>query len=506
MGSQLQTQLSGIARSGTLNVLGAAAAAVLNFGFVVVVTRLFDQGTAGSLFSATSIFLIALSICSLGTDAGLSRFLLRFQALGRAQDMPTVIAVARTPVLLCSVLVALLGSIFSAPIATMIGLESSDAPLIIIILVAILPIAALGDFSLASARALGSFRSTVLADKLLRPVLQPAGALLVSAVGGGLLWLSCSWAIPYVFASALSIMLFRRVFKKYRNAPGTGHTSVPQVRREYWTFTWPRAVARISQSVIQRADIVIVAALVGPVEAAIYTAATRFVALGQFGIQAIQQVLQPRFSQLIARKQHQTLEQVFKTSTSWNMAIAWPLYVITMVGVGHYLLLFGEGYDSLPARTVVWVMACAMLLATAAGPLDSMLLMAGKSTTSLWISLVGLALNVVLCFILVPLIGILGAAVAWSTAILVRNSLTFLSVRQTLGLNPWSRAALLVALAALLSFGLPLLPVALSGTTTLWPFLAALAIGVLVYSSLLWWWRAPLQLQAFVKLRRSVKS
>ncbi len=45
------------------------------------------------------------------------------------------------------------------------------------------------------------------------------------------------------------------------------------------------------QIAIQRADIIIVAALISPSAAAVYTAATRFVVLGQFSSMAIQRVL-----------------------------------------------------------------------------------------------------------------------------------------------------------------------------------------------------------------------
>ena len=506
MASQIQHQLAGIARSGTLNVMGAGIAAVLNFAFIVVVTQAFDQQTAGALFTTTSVFVIALSICSLGTDAGLARFLLRYQALDRQSDMSLVITCARSPVLWCGVLMAVAGTVSSGAIASTIGLAGFEGQMTIILLMVLLPIAALGDFSLASARALGTFQSTVLSEKLLRPVLQPAGALLVAALGGALFWLTASWVIPYVVAAMVSMMLFRRVFQPYRRSTHPSRADLRNVRKEFWSFTWPRSIARISQAVVQRADIIIVAVLMGPVEAAVYTAATRFVALGQFGVHAIQQVLQPRFSQLLALDQSKTLESVFKTATSWNMAVAWPLYVVALVGVDHYLLLFGEDYGTSAARWVVLIMGLAMMFATAAGPLDTMLLMSGRSTTSLVISLVGLASNIGLCFLFIPPFGLLGAALAWALAIVLRNTLTFIGVYSTLRISPFSSQAVLIAGISILSFGAPMLPVALSGTLSFWPYAAALVGGGLIYLGFLWIFRRPLQLTSFRHIMPSRKS
>lgn len=500
--SSLHSQLSGIARSGALNMLGAAVAAVLNFGLIIVVTQAFEPETAGMLFSATSLFLIALSISSLGTDAGLARFLLRFKSLGRQPDMGPVVRIARIPVLICSILLALAGIGLAPSISSLAGLSDNNGTELIIILMVLLPIAALGDFSLAAARALGTFKSTVLSEKLLRPVLQPVGAIFVALAGGGVLWLAVSWAVPFLISATLSIVLFHRLFRPFQqNFSNSVSTPLPKLRREFWTFTWPRGLARISQTVIQRIDIILVAALIGPAEAAIYTAATRFVALGQFGVNAIQQVLQPRFSQLLAVDNLVTTERVFKVATSWNMAVAWPLYVIVIIGVNHYLMIFGDGYDNFAARTVVVVMGLAMMFATAAGPLDTMLLMAGKSTTSLWISLTGLALNIVLCLLLIPPFGIPGAALAWAAAIAVRNSLTFVSVRRLLGFTPWSKGALLVSFSAVVSFAIPLAPVALSRTDSLLLFFLAFSVGCIFYVSLLWLWRRPLELASFKDLK-----
>lgn len=504
MSNHLDGQLRKIALSGTANLLGAAASAVFNLLLIILVTRFFPKDTAGALFAATSVFMIALSICSLGTDVGLSRFLLRLQATGRAGDIRPVLGVARGPIISTTVLVVLFAALGAPWIARLIGLPEANGSQVIIVLLGFLPCAVFAEFCMASARALGMFRSTVLSDRVLRPALQPAAAMAVALAGGGLFLLAASWAVPYVFSAVLSYVFFRKVFRPYRTAPEPAVSSPRMLRAEFWGFTWPRSVSRISQALVQRSDIVIVAALVGPAEAAVYTASTRFVALGQFGVQAIQQVLQPRFSQMLALNQHKTLKKVFKTSTAWNMVVSWPIYVVAALGADFYLQVFGSDYVSDQARWVVWVMALAMLISTACGPLDSMLLMAGRSTTSLWISLVGLTLNITLCFILIPSLGIFGAAFAWALAIMVRNILTFVFVQATLKMNPWGRAGFFAGLSAVLGFGLPLLVVVLTGTNSFAFFAAGLLTGLACFAGAVWAFRRPLQLGSFAVLGKAL--
>ena len=70
-------RLAEVARGGTLNLVGAAVAAVMTVGVTVVVTRHFSKYAAGSFFAATSAFLIVEMIATLGVQNGLVYFIAR---------------------------------------------------------------------------------------------------------------------------------------------------------------------------------------------------------------------------------------------------------------------------------------------------------------------------------------------------------------------------------------------------------------------------------------------
>ncbi|MGX9901872.1 lipopolysaccharide biosynthesis protein [Arthrobacter sp. SA17] len=305
-----------------------------------------------------------------------------------------------------------------------------------------------------------------------------------------MLLLSAGWVAPYAIAGVLSVLIFRRMLRRR----GIDHHTAPlndrsMVRREFWSFTWPRGIARLCQILLQRSDIILIAALLSVQDAALYTAATRFVALGQFATHAIQQVLQPRFSQLLAKGRHADAADVFRISTAWSMAVAWPLYMVTGAAGGFYLMIFGAGYNVESAGVVVILMSIAMLVSVAAGPLDTLLLMAGGSRTSLWIALATLAADISLCLILIPLWGIVGAAVAWGIAVLLKNLLTLERVKKLLAMDPFGWRSALVAVANVACLGIPLLILSLLQRTQLWEFFGVLAAGCLAYSFLLWLWR-----------------
>ena len=104
--SPLQTdhrgQLEKLARRGTASVAGAGFSAVFGVLLVVVVTNGFSPTVAGTLFAATSTFLILESVALLGTDTGLVRVLPGHLASGRAADVRRTLAISAVPVVALS--------------------------------------------------------------------------------------------------------------------------------------------------------------------------------------------------------------------------------------------------------------------------------------------------------------------------------------------------------------------------------------------------------------------
>jgi len=340
----------------------------------------------------------------------------------------------------------------------------------------------------------------VLIDSILRCAAQLGAVVLVGSMGAGAVALAGAWTLPYLLTGAMAIVVMIRVLRtRAREWPEHGPGDRPAVRREFWLFTWPRGVARLCQIAIQRADIIIIAVLLDPAAAAIYTAATRFVVLGQFSQLAIQRVLQPRLTAMLSKNEHDTVRDVFKVSTAWSITLSWPLYLVTAIAAPLYLQLFGSGYRA-DGVTVVVVMAVGMMLAMAAGPLDTLLLMAGGSTTSLWNTITALVVDIGLCFLLIPIWGITGAAVAWSAAVVVRNAMTLVQVYRMNRVTPFSRAAGVVAVGAVVCFAGPLLVIAATSEVTVANLVPTVLASSAAYAVVLWFERDRLALSAFSAL------
>ncbi len=151
---------------------------------------------------------------------------------------------------------------------------------------------------------------------------------------------------------------------------------------------------------------------------------------------------------------------------------------------------------------MVVVLAIAALLAAAGGPVDLILLMAGRSGLSLVNSLVALGVNLGLNLLLIPHLGIIGAAIAWAAAIVVRNVLGMAQVINNLHWLPFSKLSVYVGALALACFAVPAQLLQLAGDPSDGLLVVVLAVGAVAYLGALYKLRDQLALTAFTAMLR----
>jgi O-antigen/teichoic acid export membrane protein len=264
--------------------------------------------------------------------------------------------------------------------------------------------------------------------------------------------------------------------------------------RGFWQFTTPRGIASLASITLQRIDIVLVAILMGPGWAAVYTAATRFLVAGQLGNTAISMAAQPRFTELFALGDRRSANIIYQVTTAWLVLLTWPLYMLAIVYGPIVLSVFGHSYKA--GADVMLILGLTMLLATACGQVDMVLITTGRSSWSLVNGLLAVGVNVGLDLVLIPRYHLTGAAIGWAVAIIVTNLMPMAQLASSIRLQPFGRGTILAGGLSAVSFGV--IPLAIR--SVLGGGLAGLAAGVaagsLVQAIGLWRFRGVLQLSA----------
>ncbi len=493
--------LSSVARSGLANLAGAVVSAVANFALVLVIARLVSPADAGRFFTVTSLFLVLEAIGRLGADVGLVYFVARWRALGTESRILPGLRAAFVPSAVLCVSAAALMAILAPQLARLIGVDDGRSVDLVRLLAFVLTLTTAYDIALGATRGLGRMRPTVLVEKMGRPALQLLLITVVLATGwtGGL---GYAWAAPYVGAFAVTCYLLRVALRAQPKLVGTRGRWDASVAREFWKFTMPRALASVAQVALQRFDIILVASLRGVREAAIYTAATRFLVVGQFVNQAITAPIQPRLSAALSTGDVPRAKRLYQASTAWLVLATWPIFGVVSVSASAYVALFGHDYRS--GASVVVVLCIAMLVASGVGLVDSVIIMAGRASWNLATTLFALAVNVGMDLLLIPHLGLLGAALGWFGAIVAANVVPLAIAWRFLGMHPFGVGTLLAgALCGACFVLLPLLGRLVTGGSFV-GVAAGLGIGVIGYLVGLWRGRAVFDLTGL--LRRGRRS
>lgn len=524
-------KLAEVARGGSLNLVGAAISAITTLAITVLVTRLFSAPVAGAFFSATSLFLIIETVASLGAYVGAVYFIARLRLLGQDGRINVILRAAMIPVLVASVTGALAMVIFAVPLGRLLlgshlghhGATPSSVAAALRALAVTLPFAAFLDTALGACRGYRDMRPGVVIDKVTRSIVQTAGVA-IAVVAGSAALLAPLWAVPYIPAAAAAWIWLRRI-RRNQSADVTSRRAIPPelaallalaipVRpdgtklppgeehiddrvanantRGFWRFTAPRSLATLAQTIVQRIDIVLVAIMRGPAEAAIYTAATRFLVVGQLGNIAISSAAQPQFTELFAMGARDRVNAVYHATTAWVILLIWPLYLLILVYGRQFLAIFGHSYQA--GTTVLIILSLSQLLSSACGQVDVVLITAGRSSWSLANGLLAMVINVSLDVLLIPHYGITGAAIGWAAAIVVANLMPLAQIAISAGLYPFGRAMTIACTLCLVSYCVvPLAARALLGHHAL-AIAAGATAGTIVMAAGLWYFRRPLRL------------
>lgn len=465
-------ELRRVGRRGIAGLAGAGAAAVSQFLLVMVVTRAFDAETAGYFFALTAGCLMLAGIVRLDAGNSLIYFAVKCD-MGRESRIWGYFRVALLPVTAISVAIAVF-AFFWLDGTSLLGVAglpagsptdvngaiqgaSSDASTspasgpgladglsaAVRLLAVAFPAVVLAEALVGASRGFGSMRPTVW----LGGVLQPGAQLgLVAAValcwwyglagGAAVPWLVAAWAAPYlVVAVAAAAWLGGRVRREpYRRG----------VAGEFWRHAGPRALGAAVQNVFQRLDIVIVAVLAGPVEAAVYTTATRFKVLGQLAGQGLAQAAQPALVRALADGDLTRARALYQRTTIWLVLLTWPVWLGYAALAPVLLGFFGPGYGE--GAHIAVVLAATMMFASACGMADVALVAAGRTTASLAGIIAATSATVLLDLLLIPAHGALGAALGWSAGVIVKNALPLAQIWRHYGLRPFGPHTLPVAI------------------------------------------------------------
>lgn len=477
---------------------------VLAFALTVVVSRWLRPREAGVFFELIALFMILNNTLELGADTGLTRWISRAEAVGELGDVRRIVLIALAPVVVFGVVASAVVWTVAPELAHVFFHHASAASAAgdLRFVAPFIPLSALSACILAGARGFGRMWPYLAIEGVGKPVMRLGLVLGAVAGGWGLFGAVIGWSVPVALGLGIALLILLRVIATETAKKGREPSSRPrrELAGEFWRFAGPRGFAGVFQVVVTWLDILLVGALLSTYDAGVYGAVSRLAMLGTFALEGTRLAISPYLSALLARREMTAAADLFQSATRWLMLASWPLYVVFAIFPSVALEIFGHRYAG--GATALVVLSLAMLVNVGTGNVTVVLLMGGKSSWNVVNTLSALLVNVVLNLLLLPHIGIVGAAIAWAASIILDNVAAVVEVWWVLHLSPFGPGYVLVAIAAAGCFGVTGLLARLALGETLPAAAAAVAAGLAAYVIVTYRTRSRLQLDELVTALR----
>ena len=242
------------------------------------------------------------------------------------------------------------------------------------------------------------------------------------------------WLAICAFAGSLACVLVIQFMFLQRNlSPKTQKTPISYDVRKWLQVSSPLLLVSVFVAVMLRADAIILGLLHGPELVGIYSVAVRTAGLIGFTMSSAQVVATPMIVERHVQNDQAGVQQIVRMMTFGMFWSAVVIGIAILLLSGFILDAFGPGFRQ--AQLPLAILVLGQLLNIGMGPVALLLNITGNEKMSAFVLGLSALLNVVLCLVLIPLFGMLGAAIASTASTIFWNVWLSILVKRRLNIS-----------------------------------------------------------------------
>lgn len=424
-------------RGSTLLLVGRIIALGLNFAVQVLTVRHLSKGEYGVFAYALSIATLAESIVLFGFDRAVPRYIPIYEEQGEPRRAAGVIVLLLGAIagLGTATVVIVLG--FAGPIAG----ELRDRPemlTVLSILILLGPLQALDQLTIGLFAVFARPRAIFVRKYVLGPGLRVLVVVGLVVGDAGVVFLS----VGYVAAGALGVAVYGGLLVRLMKERGLLSYLRPGrfeiAWREILSFTIPLLTTDLVFAAINSTDAIMLGRFGTAEDIASLRAVLPLARLNQVVLQAFGILYTPAASRLYARSDSAGIRDLYWSTATWVAVLSFPIFALTF-GLARPLtvLLFSERYEN--AGVLLAVLSVGYYVQAALGPNGTTLGVYRRLRYLVVINLVALVANIGLNLLLIPPLGVLGAAIGTSATFVAHNLLKQAGLRLATGIGMFDR-------------------------------------------------------------------
>jgi O-antigen/teichoic acid export membrane protein len=458
-----------VAKGAGFLAAGRAFSSVVRLVAAVLLARWLGATNYGLYVLAVSVAFAASSIASLGLDTAMERFIAVFTRRGDEAGARGSLQVGVIGTLVPGLLVATGLVLFADAIAIDVFDEQDLVPLLGLAAALALVI---GMSTLLLAALVGCKRidQSALTDHVIQPVSRLGFLLLLAPLGMTPLLAGVALLLSYLVSIGAMLAFIGRKIPLTRLSPA--HRDV----REIGAFAFPFWFTGFLRIIRTRINSLLLGVAGTAANVGVFSVVTSASTLGRLANASINTALRPTLAELHDTGDAKEVGRLYATTTRWTLAVSLPVFVFMALVPSSVLGLFGESFET--GVTALVIASAAEVVNAATGMCGPIIAMSAYNklkvaNATAWM-VISLAANV----IMIPLWGVVGAALAILTATTLINVIRVAELWVIMRILPWDRHSWKPWAAAAGTAAVALPVVAALPDRLGFPLLVALALGI----------------------------
>lgn len=404
--------LQRIARGAGLVFAGTVISTLLGFGTRAIVARALGSSQYGIFSLVLTIINIGVIIATLGFHNGLPREVSRYLKK-HPEKVSRLISTAIVFIILTSTSMTFLIIIGAPEIADVFKKDALTYPLVLGAIV--LPFLASSNIVIAISRGMGRVRENVYYKNTLFPSLF----LLFAVVAIGIKTDVTTVFIAYLISQAIGFLILFLDSLRLRIIPRKMVFDF-QIAKELVVFSFPLMLTGILGYIMNWTDTLMLGYYYPSDVVGLYNAAAPIARWLPVFLNAVGFLYTPIATALFVQGNLDDVKKLYQITTRWIFLLTFPLFVLIFAfPVLTIEILFGSNY--LGSSTALQILALGFMSHVFLGLNGMSLTVTGNTNANFIGNLIAAAFNVALNFLLIPVYGIEGAAIATAVSYITAN-------------------------------------------------------------------------------------
>lgn len=272
----------------------------------------------------------------------------------------------------------------------------------------------------------------VISTNIIQPILQLVLTVILIIAGFEIMGAVWGW----VGAIALAVPLNFYYMEKKVGPILTSKVKPKYTTRELFNYSYPLFLSGMIGTFLGYTDTAFIGYFMDQTAVGFYNAAYPTALILTIPVQAFGTLALTSFSELGAKGLSK--DESLKTLTRWVFAMTFPAFLIMTLYAEELLtLLFGSEYAT--AGLALSIVAFGTMFSSALGKIGDILKSAGKTKIIFYNTTINMVLNIGLNILLIPIYGIVGAAIATAGSTVIMNIILALEAWKYEKVQPLSK-------------------------------------------------------------------